>query len=87
MIDWLIFQSHATKREHEALKKKQEIALQEAKDKRSSKVAKQSLEEETRKQGLGKGLDQSNKGFAMLQKMGGKAASFADSTGALEGLA
>ena len=72
MIDWLIFQSHATKREHEALKKKQELALQEAKDKRSSKVAKQSLEEETRKQGLEKGLDQSNKGFAMLQKMGYK---------------
>ena len=76
MIDWSIFQSHATKREHEALKKKQELALQEAKDKRSSKVAKQSLEEETRKQGLGKGLDQSNKGFAMLQKMGYKQGKF-----------
>ena len=65
--------SHATKREHEALKKKQEAELAEAKEKsKASKVARTQQEEEQRKAGLDKRLDTSNKGFAMLQKMGYK---------------
>ena len=65
--------SHATKREHEALKKKQEVELAEAKEKsKASKMARQTLEEDQRKAGLDKRLDTSNKGFAMLQKMGYK---------------
>jgi len=65
--------SHATKREHETLKKKEEVAIQEAKEKsKRSKSTRQELEEEQRRQGLDTSLDQSNKGFAMLQKMGYK---------------
>lgn len=65
--------NHATKREHEALKKKQEAELAEAKEKsRVSKIARKTLEEDQRKAGLDKRLDTSNKGFAMLQKMGYK---------------
>jgi len=65
--------SHSTKREHEALKKKQEVAIQDAKEKsKRSKTSRQEMEEEQRRQGLDTSLDQSNKGFAMLQKMGYK---------------
>ena len=63
-----IFQSHATQREHEMLKKK---TGQEEENK--TKKTKVNLEIEKRHEGLQKSIDSSNKGFAMLAKMGYKA--------------
>ena len=62
------FQSHATQREHEMLKKK---TGQEEENK--TKKTKVNLEIEKRHEGLQKSIDSSNKGFAMLAKMGYKA--------------
>jgi len=58
--------THATKREHELEKKKSECNL--TKMKKSKAV----LESEKREEGLQKSLDSSNKGFALLAKMGYK---------------
>ena len=60
-----LFQTHATQREHEKLKKKTELE-QESRNKKS----KADLEVEKRDEGLQKSLDFTNKGFAMLAKMG-----------------
>lgn len=51
-------------------KKEEEKALAASKE---PKKTKKELEEEKRQEGLQKSLDSSNKGFAMLQKMGYKA--------------
>jgi len=59
--------THATQREHQLLKKKSESNVQ-AKTKKS----KAELESEKRDEGLQKSLDSSNKGFALLAKMGYK---------------
>ena len=63
-----IFQSHATQREHELQKKKSECDIL-----RKTKKSKAELESEKREEGLQKSLDSSNKGFALLAKMGYKA--------------
>merc|ERR1712170_37105 len=60
--------SHATQREHELLKKKD--AIHECQTK---KPKTQQLEAERREEGLKRSLDCSNKGFALLAKMGYKA--------------
>ena len=65
----IFFQTHATQREHELLKKKSEYHVQATKTKKS----KSELEAEKREEGLQKSLDSSNKGFALLAKMGYKA--------------
>ena len=62
------FQSHATQREHEMLKKKSD-----QKEENKTKKNKVNLEVEKRHEGLQKSIDSSNKGFAMLAKMGYKA--------------
>ena len=62
------FQSHATKRDHELQKKKSECDVL-----RKTKKSKAELESEKRDEGLQKSLDSSNKGFALLAKMGYKA--------------
>lgn len=59
--------THATQREHQKEKKKIECKLQ-AKMKKSKAV----LEAEHREEGLQKSLDSSNKGFALMAKMGYK---------------
>ena len=67
----MLFQTHADKRMHDVLKKKEEVkALAATKE---PKKTKKELEEANRQEGLKKSLDSSNKGFAMLQKMGYKA--------------
>ena len=63
-----IFQSHATQRDHELQKKKAECDVL-----RKTKKSKAELESEKREEGLQKSLDSSNKGFALLAKMGYKA--------------
>ncbi len=56
---------------HEVLKKKEELKEKSSKE---PKKTKKEMEEESRQEGLQKiSLDSSNKGFAMLQKMGYKA--------------
>jgi len=60
--------SHATKRDHELQKKKSECDVL-----RKTKKSKAELESEKREEGLQKSLDSSNKGFALLAKMGYKA--------------
>merc|ERR1739848_256379 len=59
---------HATKRDHELRKKKSECDVL-----RKTKKSKAELESEKRDEGLQKSLDSSNKGFALLAKMGYKA--------------
>ena len=66
-----LFQTHADKRSHELLRKKEEEKEKVAT--KEPKKTKKELEEEKRQEGLQKSIDQSNKGFAMLQKMGYKA--------------
>jgi len=58
--------SHATQREHKLLKKKIEEC-------QSKKPKSSQLEVEKREEGLQKSLDSTNKGFALLAKMGYKA--------------
>ena len=58
-------QSHATQREHKLLKKKIEEC-------QSKKPKSSQLEVEKREEGLQKSLDSTNKGFALLAKMGYK---------------
>jgi len=60
--------SHATQRDHELQKKKSERDVL-----RKTKKSKAELESEKREEGLQKSLDSSNKGFALLAKMGYKA--------------
>ena len=62
-------QSHAEQRLHEVEKKKEEAREKAAKEPKKTKKV---LEEEARQEGLEKSLDSSNKGFAMMQKMGFK---------------
>lgn len=69
--DGLSFQTHATQREHEILKRKSEFQ-----DEVKKKKSKAELEEEMREEGLKKSIDSSNKGFALLAKMGYKAGLF-----------
>ncbi len=56
---------------HDVLKKKEEEKAMAAT--KEPKKTKKELEEDKRQEGLQKSLDSSNKGFAMLQKMGYKA--------------
>ncbi len=65
-------QTHSRKREHEMLKRKRRLEEEERERKRGKETARQ-MEEERRKEGLERRLDSSNRGFAMLQKMGYKA--------------
>ena len=62
-----MFQTHATQREHQLEKKKSECNI-----KAKMKKSKAELESEKREEGLQKSLDSSNKGFALLAKMGYK---------------
>ena len=64
-------QSHGSRRDHEQAKKKSDLERSERMRKQERKSTKQ-LEQESREQGLQTQLDASNKGFAMLQKMGFK---------------
>ena len=64
----MLAKSHATQREHEMLKKKSD-----QKEENKTKKNKVNLEVEKRHEGLQKSIDSSNKGFAMLAKMGYKA--------------
>lgn len=66
-----LYQTHKDQREHELLKKKEETRAATASE--SKKKPKKELEEDLRIEGLQKSIDSSNKGFAMLQKMGYKA--------------
>merc|ERR1711962_293 len=59
--------THATQREHQLEKKKSECNI-----KAKTKKSKAELESEKREEGLQKSLDSSNKGFALLAKMGYK---------------
>lgn len=63
-----MIKSHADKRNFQALKRKQE--QDEVNRKRNPNI--KLLESEKRKEGLEKPIEESNKGFAMLQKMGYK---------------
>ncbi len=65
-------QSHARQREHEMLKRKERRMEEEMARKRARKSVHE-LEADRRREGLEKRLDSSNKGFAMLQRMGYKA--------------
>jgi hypothetical protein len=67
----LIFQSRNLKREHQQEKKRQNEA-DEARERKAAKIGKAKMEVEEREKGMNKQLDQTNKGFAMLQKMGYK---------------
>ena len=69
-MNFIQFQSHATQREHELLKKKDAIDKEYPKQ---AKMSKAEQEAEKREEGLNKSLDPSNKGFALLAKMGYKA--------------
>ena len=70
-LNYFIFKTYADKRSHELMKKKEED--REKAVAKEPKKTKQELEEENRQEGLKKTIDASNKGFAMLQKMGYKA--------------
>lgn len=59
------------KREHQQEKKRQNEA-DEARERKAAKIGKAKMEVEEREKGMNKQLDQTNKGFAMLQKMGYK---------------
>lgn len=63
-----LFQTHSTQREHEMLKKK---CAKELEISRRPKFGE--MEAEKREEGLQKSLDSTNKGFALLAKMGYKA--------------
>lgn len=69
--------SHKEKRNFEALKRKQEKDELYKKNNPNVKV----LESEKRKEGLEKPIEQNNKGFAMLQKMGYKPGTSIGKTG------
>ena len=64
-------QSHSSQRRHE-LEKKREAEAEAARERRAQKRSRAEMEAEEREKGLGTELDASNKGFAMLQKMGYK---------------
>ena len=78
MAEWINI-LHSFDQQSVALKRKEEMERNREIQKeaaRQSKMAKKSsklLEQEKREEGLQKSLDQNNKGFAMLQKMGYKA--------------
>merc|ERR1719228_1088216 len=77
--------SHASAREHQILKKRMAFLEEERLNKKIKKTSKQ-VEVENRSEGLSKTIDSSNKGFAMLAKMGYKpgASLGKDGTGRLE---
>ena len=64
-------QSHSSQRRHE-LEKRREAEAEAARERRAQKRSRAEMEAEEREKGLGTELDASNKGFAMLQKMGYK---------------
>ena len=66
-----LFQSHSSQRRHE-LEKKKSSEAEAARERRAQKRSRAEMEVEEREKGLGTELDASNKGFAMLQKMGYK---------------
>jgi len=63
-----LIKSHAEKRTFQALKRKQEV--DEIHRKKNPNV--RLLESERRKEGMEKAIDENNRGFALLQKMGYK---------------
>ena len=65
------FQSHASQRSH-ALDKKRRAILDHQQELKKTKKSLSEKEAEKREEGLEKPLDQNNKGFAMLAKMGYK---------------
>ena len=65
------FQSHSSQRKHE-LEKRRESEAEAARERRAQKRSRAEMEAEEREKGLGTELDATNKGFAMLQKMGYK---------------
>ena len=54
------------------MEKKRESEAEAARERRAQKRSRAEMEAEEREKGLGTELDASNKGFAMLQKMGYK---------------
>ena len=65
------FQSHASQRSH-ALEKKRAALLDADRERKSIKKSLKDREAQKREEGLERPIDQSNKGFAMLAKMGYK---------------
>lgn len=61
-----LIHSRAKKREHETLKRKTEVRVQQ------KLLNKKVFQHKTMEEGLSKPIDSSNKGFALLQKMGYK---------------
>ncbi len=72
IIPSFFLQTYAKTREHEMLKRREALKEEDRRRKKDRRSIKEK-EQEQREEGLAKELDHTNKGFAMLQKMGFKA--------------